>query len=70
MFTPYIDKILLFLFIFLVISMSMIFIGKFFSIPIYYYIHYILWMFSLFIFFLLLSDFHMNKFLVLKEEVQ
>ena len=67
MFTPYINKILLFLFIFIVISLAMIFIGKFFSIPVYFYIHYILWLLSLFLFFLLLSDFHINKFLIGKN---
>tara|TARA_B100001564_G_C20487183_1_gene599889 strand:- start:330 stop:611 length:282 start_codon:yes stop_codon:yes gene_type:complete len=56
-------SVLFFLFITIIISVATVFIGKFFAIPIFYYIHYILWLITLFIFFVLLGDFKINKFL-------
>jgi len=61
-------KILFFLFITIVISVATLFIGKFFAIPVYYFIHYILWLFALFIFFVLLGDFKTNKFLHIDDD--
>ena len=69
MFSPFIKKILFFLFITIVISTATVFIGKFFAIPIFYYIHYILWLLTLFIFFIVLGDFKTNKFLYIDEQI-
>ncbi len=69
MFSPFIKKILFFLFITIVISTATVFIGKFFAIPIFYYIHYILWLLTLFIFFIILGDFKTNKFLHIDEQI-
>ncbi len=68
MFSPFMKKILFFLFITIVISVATLFIGKFFAIPVYYFIHYILWLFALFIFFVLLGDFKTNKFLHIDDD--
>lgn len=67
MFSPRMKKILFFLFITIVISTAAVFIGKFFAIPIFYYVHYILWLMALFIFFVLLGDFKTNKFLHIEK---
>tara|TARA_B100000787_G_scaffold164730_1_gene147756 strand:- start:811 stop:1020 length:210 start_codon:yes stop_codon:yes gene_type:complete len=63
MFSPFMKNILFFLGITIVISIATLAIGKFLAIPIFFYIHYILWLLALFVFFVLLGDFKINKFL-------
>jgi len=63
MFSPFMKNVLFFLGITITISLAALAIGNFFSIPIFFYIHYILWLLALFVFFVLLGDSKPNKFL-------
>lgn len=70
MFSPFMKNILFFLGITIVISIATLAIGKFLAIPIFFYIHYILWLLALFVFFVLLGDFKINKFLANTKDNQ
>lgn len=63
MFSPFMKNVLFFLGITIIISLATLAIGNFFSIPIFFYIHYILWLLTLFVFFVLLGNYKTNKFL-------